>query len=83
MPHHLLNLPLILEIIQRLPRQRPINLQPIDERSDGDEPVGLDVLIQFIRGGFVEDDGMIGFVFDCFFPRREVREVNLGVLFGA
>lgn len=67
MPHHLLNLPLLLKITQRLPRQGSIDLQPIDERGNGDEAVRLDIFVQFVGGGFVEDDGVVGFVFDFSF----------------
>jgi len=65
MPNNLLNLPLLLQIIQRLPRQTPIDLQPINERGDRYQPVGLHILVEFIRSGFVEDDGVIGFILDC------------------
>ncbi len=65
MPNNLLNLPLLLQIIQRLPRQTAIDLQPIDERGDRDEAVGLHVFVEFVRGGFVEDDGVVGLVLDC------------------
>lgn len=62
MPNHLLNLALLLQIIQRLARQTPINLQPIHQRSHCNKAVGLHVLVEFIRGGFVENYGMVGFV---------------------
>ena len=65
MPHHLLNLSLLLQIIQRFPRQAPVDLESIHERGDGDEAVGLDVFVEFVRGGFVEDDGVVGLVLDC------------------
>ena len=65
MPHNLLDLALLLQIIQRLPRKAPVDLQAIDEGGDGDETVGLHVFVEFVGGGFVEDDGVVGFVFDC------------------
>ena len=65
MPHHLLDLPFLLQIIQGLPSQTPIDLETIDEGGDGDETVGLHVFVEFVGGGFVEDDGVVGFVFDC------------------
>jgi len=71
MPHHLLNLPLLLQIIQRLPRQTAIDLQAIDERGDGDEAVRLHVFVEFVRGGFVEDDGVVGLVLDCEVGKRK------------
>ena len=75
MPHNLLDLSLLLQIIQRLARQTAIDLETIDERGDGDEAVGLDVFVEFVGGGFVEDDGVVGFVLDC----RKRREESVGV----
>lgn len=65
MTHNLLDLALLLKIVQCLPRQRAVDLQPIDQRRDRDESVGLHVFVEFVRGGFVEDDGVVGFVLDC------------------
>ncbi len=65
MPNHLLDLSLLLQIIQRLPCQAAIDLQSVDERSDCDEAVGLDVFVEFVGGGFIEDDGVVGLVLDC------------------
>ena len=72
-PHHLLDLSLLLQVIQRLPRQTAIDLQSIDERGDGDEAVGLHVLVEFVRGGFVQDDGVVGLVLD-YLPKKKKRE---------
>lgn len=65
MPHDLLDDTLLLQIIQRFPGQAAIDLQPVDEHGDGDEAVGLDVFVQFVGSGFVEDHGVVGFVLDC------------------
>ena len=65
MPHHLLDLPFLLQIVQRLSRQTAIDLQPIDEGGNGDEPVGLHVFVKLVGGRFVEDDGVVGLVLDC------------------
>lgn len=62
---NLLDLALLLQVIQCLPRQTPIDLQSIDKGGDGDEAVGLDVFVEFVRGGFIEDDGVVGLVLDC------------------
>ncbi len=64
-PHHLFNLSLLLQITQRLPCQTAIDLESVDERGDCDEAVGLDVFVEFVGGGFVEDDGVVGLVLDC------------------
>lgn len=65
MPNHLLDLAFLLEILERLARQAAVDLEPVHERGDRDQPVGLHVLVQFIRGRLVEDYGMVGFVLDC------------------
>lgn len=65
MLHHLLDLTLLLQIIQRLARQAAVDLQPIHQRGDGDQAVGLHVFVEFVRGRFVEDHGVVGFVLDC------------------
>ena len=63
-PHHLLDLPLLLQIVQNLPRQAAVDLHPVHEDRNGDEPVGLYVFVEFVRGGFVENDGVVGLVLD-------------------
>ena len=65
MPHHLLDLPLLLQILQRLSRKAAIDLQSINQRSNGDQAVGLNFLVEFIGGGLVEDYGVICLVLDC------------------
>lgn len=65
MSYHLLDLPLLLQIIQCLPCEATIDLQSINEGGDCDEAVGLDVFVEFVGGGFVEDDGVVGLVLDC------------------
>ena len=63
-PHNLLNLPLLLQIIQCFPRQTPIDLQPIHQRRHCYQAIRLHVLVEFVRGGFIEDDGVVSFVLD-------------------
>lgn len=61
------NLPdgaLLLEIVEGLSGERSIDLKTIDERGNGDEAVGLDVLVELVRGLLVEDDGVLGLVLD-------------------
>lgn len=64
MSNHLLDLTLLLQVIQRLPCETAIDLQSVHERGHCDETVGLDVLVEFVGGGFVEDDGVVGLVLD-------------------
>ena len=65
MMNNFLNHPLLLQIVQRGPCQAAVDFEPIDEHGDGDEAVGLHVFLEFLRGAFVEDDGVIGFVLYC------------------
>jgi hypothetical protein len=63
--HNLLDLAVRLEVGQRFPRQRAVNLQAIDEGSNGDEAVRLDILLKLVVGLLVEHDGVVGLVLDC------------------
>lgn len=62
---HLLDLALLLEILQALPCQGTVDLESVDEGSNGDEAVGLHILVQLLGRGLVEDDGVLGLVLDC------------------
>ena len=53
MSNNLLNLPLLLQILQRRPRKTTIDLEPIYQSRDGDEAVGLYIFVEFIGGGLV------------------------------
>ena len=71
MPHNLLDQPLILEILEHLARHGAVNLHAVDEHRDRDEAVRLHVLVQLLRGGLVEDYGVVGFVLYCFLRKEE------------
>lgn len=60
-----LDLSLLLEVLEALAGQGAVDLEPVDEGGDGDETVGLDVLVQLVGGGLVEDDGVLRLVLDC------------------
>lgn len=55
---------LLLEIGQALAGKRAVDLHAVDEGSDGDEAVGLDILEELLRGLLVEEDGVLGLVLD-------------------
>lgn len=55
---------LFLQIRQRLPRQRTVNLQTVDKDSDGDETISLNVLVESVLNGLVGDDGVLGLILD-------------------
>lgn len=44
----LLDLAVCLEIRERFPCERSVNLQTIDEGGNGDETVGLDILLELV-----------------------------------
>lgn len=60
-----LDLSLLLQVLQALASQRAVDLQSVNQGGDGDETVGLDVLVQLLGGGLVENDGVLGLVLDC------------------
>lgn len=73
MPNHLLDLSLLLQIIQRFPCQAAIDFQSVHEGGDCDKAVGLDVFVEFVGGGFVEDDGVVGLVLDFWRRAQSAR----------
>jgi hypothetical protein len=62
---NLLDLALLLKVIQSLAGEAAVDLQTVDEGGHGDQTVGLDILVELLRGGLVEDDGVLGLVLDC------------------
>lgn len=65
MPNNQLDQPLLLQVLQALPGERAVDLEPVDEGRDGDEAVGLDILVELVGSGLVKDDGVLGLVLDC------------------
>lgn len=65
MTNNLLDLALILEIGKRLPGERAVDLQPVDEGGNGDQTVRLNILLELVVGGLVEDNGVLGLVLNC------------------
>jgi hypothetical protein len=72
---NLLDLAVCLEISERLAGERTVDLQAIDEGSDGDEAVGLDILLELVVGLLVEDDGVVGLVLDYVAVSDESSEI--------
>lgn len=64
--NNLLDLTLLFEVSEGLAGQAAVDLQTVDEGSDGDEAVGLNILVELLGGGLVEDDGVLGLVLDYF-----------------
>lgn len=55
---------LLLEVGEALSGQRTVDLHSVDEGGDGDQAVGLDILVELLGSGLVEDDGVLGLVLD-------------------
>lgn len=65
MADDLLDLALLLKLGERTAGKRAVDLQSVDKGGDGDEAVGLNLLLETVRSGLVEDDGVLGLVLDC------------------
>ena len=63
--NNLLDGTLSLEVVQGAAGERAVDLQAIDEDGDGDEAVGLDLLVEALLEGLVKDDGVDGLVLHC------------------
>lgn len=61
----LLDLSLLLEISEGLAGQAAVDLQTVDKGGDGDQAVGLDILLQSLGSLLLKDDGVLGLVLDC------------------
>ena len=55
---------LLLEVGNALAGERAVDLETVDEGGNGDEAVGLNVLVELVRSGLVEQDGVLGLVLD-------------------
>jgi len=63
--HHLLDLPLLLQVLEALACERAVDLESVDESGDGNEAVGLDVLVELVGSGLVKEDSVLRLVLDC------------------
>ena len=63
---------LLLEVRDAPPREGAVDLHAVDEGGDGHEPVGLDILVELVGGGLVEDDGVLGLVLDLALRPRDI-----------
>ena len=63
--NNLLDGTLGLEVGEGAAGEGAVDLQAIDEDGDGDEAVGLDLLVEALLKGLVKDDGVDGLVLHC------------------
>jgi hypothetical protein len=54
----------LLEVGQGLASQGTVDLHAVDEGGDSDKAVGLDIFVEPLADGLVEDDGVLGLVLD-------------------
>jgi hypothetical protein len=55
---------LLLEVANASSRQGAVDLHSVDEGGDRDEAVRLDILVELVRGGLVEQDGVLRLILD-------------------
>ena len=65
MADNLLDLALLLEVSKSLAGQAAVDLQTVDEGGDGDQAVGLDILVETLGSLLLKDDGVLGLVLNC------------------
>ena len=65
MTDDLLDLAVSLKVVESLAGKAAVDLETIDKGGDGDQTVGLDILLKLVVGGLVENDGVLGLVLDC------------------
>lgn len=65
MADNLLDLTLLLEVGKSLAGKGAVDLQAIDEGGNGDQTVGLNILVELLKGGLLEDNGVLSLVLDC------------------
>lgn len=72
--NHGLDQATLLQVLQAFAGERAVDLQAIDEGSNGHEAVRLDVLVELVRRGLVEHDGMLGLVLDLALGPLQTKE---------
>mgnify|MGYP006868030678 CR=1 FL=1 len=70
----LLDLAVSLKVVESLAGKAAVDLKTIDKGGDSDQTVGLDILLELVVGGLVENDGVLGLVLDC---RAKDMSVNV------
>lgn len=64
MANNLLDLTALLEVGEGLAGKAAVDLETVDEGGNGDQTVGLNILVELLGSGLVEDDGVLGLVLD-------------------
>jgi len=62
--NNLLDLTALLEVGEGLAGKAAVDLETVDEGGNGDQTVGLNILVELLGSGLLEDDGVLGLVLD-------------------
>lgn len=71
---------LLLQISQSSSCDRSVDLHSVDKDGDGDKAVWLDILVELVWGGLLEDNGVLGLVLDL--TLAPVMKSVLSIYFG-
>jgi hypothetical protein len=71
---NLLDLAVGLEVSESLAGKAAVDLETVDKGGDGDQTVGLNILLELLGGRLVENDGVLGLVLDC---RRNISQYSV------
>ena len=79
MANNLLDHTALLKVVQDSTGKAAVDLVTVDEGRDGDQAVGLDILVELLSSGLLEDDGVLGLVLDC--KQEAVSSICSGIVF--
>lgn len=71
--NNLLDDALLLKVGQTSASNGSVDLHSVDKNGDGDETVGLDILVKLVGGGLIEEDGVLGLVLNWWIVRSVLR----------
>lgn len=80
MTDDLLDLALLLEVGKSPAGERAVDLEAVDKDGDSHQAVGLDILLELVGDGLVEDDGVLGLVLDCGSKSKVSETAHMSVL---
>ena len=64
MPNNLLYLSFLLQVVQCFPGQATIDLESVDQSCNCYQSVGLDIFVEFVGSGFIQNHGVVGLILD-------------------
>jgi hypothetical protein len=76
---NLLDLAVGLEVVEGFPGERTVDLETIDEGGDGDQAVGLNILLEAVVLLLVEDNSVLGLVLDCAACQWRFLQMTVGL----